>query len=376
MGPPLLNLEGFLELREISCNGRHLRYSRRKFLGDYTLVLIRVPRFLRGELTVQLSFRFNLFEEVVEISRNRPPARESRNSLLTLVTMQKDNPLQWIKDWIHWHNRMHGVRQLILYDNGSRGYGHDELVDTLHGEEEDFQSVLVNWDFPWTWDGWNRRASWVPWPQRAALNHCYLKYGDCGWLLNLDIDEYLVAAEDTTPLRDYLGQTPRHYLPLRQRRVRQIGPEKPQAERSFRDFLWRSPTWPKVECKLVPPSGEFPPYYWKYACQCNMPLWLDNHRVVHQGIRRWRFRLQTKFYSLMRHMELIKLFGMNDNDSPREVFWGEIFWVYHFMPLSTLWGPEHRKERTSYRNKAYFEAQGMEIMYDDTMIKQAEKHGL
>jgi len=72
----------------------------------------------------------------------------------------------------------------------------------------------------------------------------------------------------------------------------------------------------------------------------------------------------------------MKLIEMNNNDSPGEVFWGETFWVYHFMPLGTSWGLENRKWRTSYRNKAYFEAQGMEIMYDETMIKQAEKHGL
>jgi len=361
IGPPLLNLEGALELQEISCNGRQLRYSLRKLFKDYILVVIKVPRFLRSELTVQLSFRFNLFEKVVEISRNHPPAGENGKSLLTLVTVQKDNPLQWIKDWLHWHNRMHGVGRLILYDNGSREYGHDELVNTLQGEEEDFQSVLVNWDFPYTWDGWDgRKASWSAWPQVTALNHCYLKYGDCGWLLNLDIDEYLVAAEDTTPLRDYLRQTTRHYLPFRERRFWQLGhSSKSQAELSFRDFLYRTPT---------------SQHYFKYACQCNRPLWLGVHLVFRQGIGRYRFRLQTRFFRLIKAMGLIKLFGMNNNnDLP-----GEMFLVYHFMSLNIMWRPgdKNGKGRAAYRDKAYFEAQGIEITYDDTMIKQAQKHGL
>jgi len=363
-------LEGILQLQEISCNGKQLRYSRRKFFEGYTLVAIKVPRFLRSELTVRLSFRFNLFEKVVEVSPNHPPVRGNGKNPLTLVTVQKDNPLQLIKDWMHWHNRMHGVGQLILYDNGSREYGNDELLGTLHEEEEDFRSVLFNWDFPYTWDGWDgRRAIWFPWPQRAALNHYYLKFGDCGWLLNLDIDEYLVAAEDTTPLRDYLRQTPEHYLPFRSREMLQIGPEKPLAKRSFRDFLWRSSTSHKPECKLVLASGEYPYHYWKYACQCNIPLWLDAHRVVHQGIRRYRFKLQIKLYSLIRRMGLIELFGMDNNDSPREVFRGEMFWVYHFMSLNVMWGPHHKKKRMSYRDKAYFDLKGAEVIYDDTMLK-------
>jgi len=235
-------LEGVLELKEISCNGKQLRWRRSKLFKDEqgrNLVVIKLPHLLRRELTIQLSFRFNLFEQTVEVSRNHPPARENGESLLTLVTMQRDNPLQWIRDWMRWHSRMHGVGRLILYDNGSREYGHEELIDILEGEEgdfqENFQTVLVNWDFDYGWHHNNcHRGLWA---QLAALNHCYLKYGDCGWLLNLDIDEYLVA-EDETRLRDYLRQTCQHYLPFRQRQMQNIGPEKPLPERSFRDFLW------------------------------------------------------------------------------------------------------------------------------------------
>jgi len=365
IGPPLLNLEGVLELQEILCNGKQLRYSYAKFLRDHSLIVIKVPRSLRNELTVQLSFRFNLFETVVEISRNHPPVREDRNSFLTLVAIQKDNPLEWIKDWMHWHNRMHGVRQLVLYDNGSRKYGHDELVDTLHGEEGDLQNVLVNWDFPWTWDGWNRKALWDPWPQIAAMNHCYFKYGDCGWLLSLDIDEYLVA-EDATSLRDYIRQTPGYHLPFKPRQVWGIGPEKPLAERSFRDFVWRSRAW-------VSPTGK---RFWKCACQCNRHLLMGvhgaaTHSIFYEGFGRFRFRsIQAKLGSLMKRIRQLFNRVIHNHNSPRERFW-----IYHFDLLSTGWKP-NREDRVLYRDKAYFEAQGVEIIYDDTMIKQAKEHGL
>jgi len=123
----------------------------------------------------------------------------------------------------------------------------------------------------------------------GALNHCYLKFGRCGWLLNLDIDEYLVS-EDGTSLQDYTRQTPRHYLGLAERRVQGYSNilEKPRAT----------------------------------------------------------------------------------INSPREKFW-----VYHFSLLGTEWRPS-RENRVLYRDKAYFEAKGLEITYDNVMIKQAEKHSL
>jgi len=367
IGPPLLNLEGVLELQEISCNGRCLSYRRKKFFHDHhNLLVIKVPRFLE-----------------VEISRNHPPVRENGwKSPVTLVTIQKDNPLGWIKDWISWHNCLHGVGRLILYDNGSREYGHDELVDALQEEEGDFQSVLVNWNFPFTWDGWDgSRSTWYPWPQRAALNHCYLKYGDCGYLLNLDVDEYLVA-EDGTSLRDYLRQTPQHYLPFRKRYMFTIGPEKPLAERSFRDSLYYL-LEPKatLESQLLGWFRKYP--YWKYACQCNMNLWLDNHWVDYQGIRqsisRRKLRFQHKlygiFYSIIKYVGLTELLSeiINNNNSPRETFW-----VYHFTPLNIASGRPGREWREPYRDKAHFEimAKGKEIVYDAVMIKQAEKYGL
>jgi len=334
-----------------------------------------VPRFLKRELTIQLSFRFNLFEKAVEIVCNHPPTQENGKSLLTLVTMQKDNPLRLIRDWTRWHKRLHGVGQLILYDNGSKDYGYDELADALY--EEDLQSVLVNWDFPYTWDGhaWDcqdsRKGLWAPWPQMGALNHCYLKFGRCGWLLNLDIDEYLVS-EDGTSLQDYTRQTPRHYLGLAERRVQGIGPEKPLAERSFRDFLWRDN-----------PRSNFTRS--KYACQCNMPLWLDIHWIIYRrSLLRYKRSLRLKFQATWTKLGSIvkrmwqKIFKYsNILEKPRATINSprEKFWVYHFSLLGTEWRPS-RENRVLYRDKAYFEAKGLEITYDNVMIKQAEKHSL
>ena len=50
---------------------------------------------------------------------------------LTISTLQKDNPLIWIADWLKWHHREHGVGRAVLYDNGSSN--RDELIGLPEG---------------------------------------------------------------------------------------------------------------------------------------------------------------------------------------------------------------------------------------------------
>ena len=50
----------------------------------------------------------------------RIPLNKPRDEvLLTLSTVQKNNKLKWIKDWIEYYKEVHGVDRVILYDNAS-----------------------------------------------------------------------------------------------------------------------------------------------------------------------------------------------------------------------------------------------------------------
>jgi hypothetical protein len=48
-----------------------------------------------------------------------------------MVTKSRNNELQWIQDWMGFHNRMHGIDGLVLVDNGSDAYGADELAAAM-----------------------------------------------------------------------------------------------------------------------------------------------------------------------------------------------------------------------------------------------------
>ena len=107
---------------------------------------------------------------------------------LTLTTVQKDNPIEWVHDWLLWHHRAFGVQRLILYDNGSKNL--DELVAQFSSKSFELEIVLVDWPFP-------HGAEPYKYCQLGSLNHCRLRFSvPKGYCINLDVDEYLVASEN------------------------------------------------------------------------------------------------------------------------------------------------------------------------------------
>jgi hypothetical protein len=107
-------------------------------------------------------------------------------------TLQKDNNLLWIKDWILLLNKFHSISNFIIYDNNSKNYSIEELtiflnfsniniyivpVDYLYGPgAHEVDGVVSNWDSDFL--------------QYAMFEHMrYAFFNGKGYVLNLDIDE-------------------------------------------------------------------------------------------------------------------------------------------------------------------------------------------
>jgi hypothetical protein len=48
-----------------------------------------------------------------------------------LYTLQKDNSVKWIADWIDWHASVHEIDTVIIYDNSSEMYAISKLQDLI-----------------------------------------------------------------------------------------------------------------------------------------------------------------------------------------------------------------------------------------------------
>ena len=129
--PKLLNLEALL--------------SEFRFWIDEQLVFPKVlhyPRFdvvkLSGSFPQKLFIEHPLINQVIELSR---PLSQAFAGLNTLVTVNQNNKLDWINDWIRYYKHHHGLQALLIFDNKSDIYSASELADCV--SEAGLDSVLV-----------------------------------------------------------------------------------------------------------------------------------------------------------------------------------------------------------------------------------------
>ena len=112
---------------------------------------------------------------------------DPRNTLppvpLTLVTLQKDNPLEWIIDWTRYHLAI-GVDRLMIFDNGSAQIS--DIRHVLKQIEGDIH--LIHWPMKFG----DYRHSMTTLAQISAVQYAMQFSPDSTWLSNMDIDEYIV----------------------------------------------------------------------------------------------------------------------------------------------------------------------------------------
>jgi hypothetical protein len=110
-----------------------------------------------------------------------------------LVTLSKDNPLPWIRDWAQFNVRIHGADAVLFYDNGSTAYDPAEvrayLID-LQGVDD---VLVVPWKFPYGPGTGRQNKQDSFYCQPGALEHARWRFcGRARGVLNTDIDELVV----------------------------------------------------------------------------------------------------------------------------------------------------------------------------------------
>jgi len=195
LGPPFLNIG---RPQKIYQKNKPLKFSLGK--GSYWF-RNQVLTLLKIEILDQQSpilFNFHHFSLKMPFpSQNKPTLEKTQ---LTLVTLQKDNPNLWIEDWCHWHNEIHKVKRIVIYDNGSSNS--PQLIKTLAGLELNCEILLIDWCFPYG----PAFSNLHQYAQIGCLNHFRLLFGDSTqWCMQLDIDEYLYS-NTRESIRHYLAK--------------------------------------------------------------------------------------------------------------------------------------------------------------------------
>lgn len=247
-GPPLLNLmpamrdvtfrlNGVLPLvssledRERTQRSRlSLRDSSKAMLAMRKAALLTSKR-----QNVQFSFGSQKFRMDVNDS---PISRFAGRRVL--YTHQKDNDLNWIRDWIVFHREMHSIDAVIIYDNVSSKYSMDELaavVESIDGIEE---GVVLSWPFPFG-PGAPRDDLWdSDFCQYTAMEHMRRRFArQAAGIINADIDE-LIVCHDGRTVFDHLAESPSGVVRYRSSWVETASSRKIEESRSFSDYIYRS----------------------------------------------------------------------------------------------------------------------------------------
>src|SRR5581483_2820070 len=77
-----------------------------------------------------------------------------------IFTMSKNNPIEWVLDWVRFNRDVHGADAVLFYDNGSTDYDSATLSAALKSIAGIACSVVVEWPYRYGPQGFN---SWDHW---------------------------------------------------------------------------------------------------------------------------------------------------------------------------------------------------------------------
>ena len=185
--PPLLNLEKSLLPFKIY-NNRDEIINRKIKIKNYersSFIEVELNQKLESNTPHKLKIVFNngLIRNVtIERKMNLPPV------FVQMTTLQKNNPVSWIKDWIEYHDRQ-GVNRFLIYDNGSTNY--EDMKQMLVNLEVTSELVLINWPYKYGTLR-NHRNKFCP---NAQRNHSIHHFNNAEWTGFFDIDEFFSAKQ-------------------------------------------------------------------------------------------------------------------------------------------------------------------------------------
>jgi hypothetical protein len=186
--PKLLNLEPLLDEATLALDGRPVRVRRIHRHRRYDVAEIDHPAPPRL-LTVELRG----WRAEAAVSADDGAEFAGRNVLLTL---SKDNPLVWVRDWARWHVELHGADAVLFFDNGSTAYPPEALVDTLAGVPGLKVVRVASIDRPYGPIPLKGSRSKAMYLQTALLNVARLRFlGRARAVLQNDVDELVIGAD-------------------------------------------------------------------------------------------------------------------------------------------------------------------------------------
>jgi hypothetical protein len=180
--PKLFNFEAIVREAKFSISGRPLRVRGIRKHRRFDEVFLDwdgidgMLVFEHGKLTLHAG-----------LSRCELEDFRGRNAM---IAISRNNSLQWIRDWVSYHIRAHGLEAVVLIDNASDLYSASDLADTLAGITGLKAFRIVSAPFSYGPLGIVRRRFQSKFLQVAMFNVVRRRLlADAAAILSIDVDE-------------------------------------------------------------------------------------------------------------------------------------------------------------------------------------------
>ena len=370
IGPALINLKDDIFPLEIFIKKRPIKFA---LLEVEKLVFLesKEPIDEDSEI-VEFVLRFNKFQCSLKLinSFHHPLwSASDENGRLTISTLQKDNPIVWIKDWIRWHCRLYGVRRVILYDNGSSNQ--QELIKNLRELDTEVEIIFVHWDFPFGLHS-NRYT------QRGSLNHCRMRFRpinneksiDKQYCINLDVDEYLVSPHRKNLyeyLESNLNSSQLYAVVAKEVRVPNILPVEfdVNTTQRFFNFRYRYSNHKESNDSLANTHGLA---HHKYIYRFGSLLYNDTHRIspnFHRLNIAEKFllylqilpaKISRNFWRLKRYLRISPVDSIKPQYHSILASESDLYYL-HFIGLACKWNDRSREVPERYSEDRHIESE-------------------
>jgi len=185
--PRLMNLYELISHSLFYANGQKVSFHLSTY-GERLHLIV-----LNGVSAEKIRIVNRYFDRELRVSQTNYPCFKGKNCL---VTLSKNNPLNWIQDFVNYHVHEHAADAILLFDNGSSEYNLAELNHAL--AETNIESFLVvSAPFPYGPVLVDRNQQ-LQFLQIGLLNIARLRFlSEAKAVLSLDIDELVQPARQS-----------------------------------------------------------------------------------------------------------------------------------------------------------------------------------
>jgi Glycosyltransferase family 92 len=185
LGPPLWNLSPVLLASSIGSVSLRKLISRYYDRGRSSDLWLAVP----CAVSMEMRFSFGNFTLTPQ-----PSQHSLYDGKRVLYTLNKDNNIRWITDWIRFHEQHHGADAVLIYDNASTRYTGEWLELKLRSTFPSMVVNVVHWPFIYGPQGVGKVHWDSDFCQTGAFQDARFRFMHrARSVLNCDVDELVVS---------------------------------------------------------------------------------------------------------------------------------------------------------------------------------------